>query len=69
MGRPRDSAKTFLSFLLDQPAEDLLSHGRAKLINFLQSSIRYDAGIVLNKLLEISIFKAELAIIYGKVKF
>ena len=65
--RPKDSANTYLSFLLNQPAEDLLSQERAKLINFLQSSMRYDAGIALNKLLEIQILKAELAIVYGKV--
>ncbi|RIA94527.1 vacuolar sorting protein 39 domain 2-domain-containing protein [Glomus cerebriforme] len=60
-------SKTYLSFLLDQPTEDLLSHERAKLINYLQSSVRYNAEVVLNSLLEIQVLKAELAIVYGKL--
>ncbi|GBB97017.1 hypothetical protein RclHR1_00290015 [Rhizophagus clarus] len=65
--RLKDSKKTYLSFLQSQPTEDLLSHERAKLISFLQTSIRYNAEIVLNKLLEIQVLKAELAIVYGKL--
>ncbi|CAG8462104.1 4245_t:CDS:10 [Rhizophagus irregularis] len=63
----KDPAKTYLSFLQNQPTEDLLSHERAKLMSFLQTYIRYDAEVVLNKLLEIPVLKAELAIVYGKL--
>ncbi|CAI2171240.1 19809_t:CDS:10 [Funneliformis geosporum] len=63
----KDSSKTYLSFLLNQSTEDLLTQGRATLITFLQSSSRYNAKLVLNKLLEIHILKAELAVVYGKL--
>ncbi|CAG8627682.1 4012_t:CDS:2, partial [Funneliformis caledonium] len=51
----------------NEAKEDLLSQGRATLITFLQSSTRYNAKLILNKLLEIQILKAELAVVYGKL--
>nr|CAG8434698.1 7037_t:CDS:10 [Entrophospora candida] len=63
----KDTTKTFLSFLLSQPIEDLISQERAKLIAFLQTSTQYNLDKILNKLLEVEILKAELAIIYGKL--
>ncbi|CAJ0628323.1 3331_t:CDS:10, partial [Entrophospora sp. SA101] len=63
----KDTTKTFLSFLLSQPIEDLISQERVKLIAFLQTSTQYNLDKILNKLLEVKILKAELAIIYGKL--
>jgi len=67
MESPKYSATTYLSFLLNQSTKDSLLQRRANLIIFLQSSVRYNAEKVLDKLLEIQILKAELAIVYGKV--
>ncbi|CAJ0824368.1 17090_t:CDS:10, partial [Entrophospora sp. SA101] len=49
------------------PIEDLISQERVKLIAFLQTSTQYNLDKILNKLLEVKILKAELAIIYGKL--
>lgn len=62
-----DLGTTFLSFLQRNASSDDIAKYRAKLVQLLQSSLKYDAAVILPKVAAIPQLQTEKAILLSSV--